>query len=255
MEVAGERDDAGGTSAKCPRLPDGYRFSDDALPLRLLDFAGKLRAIGIDSLFGLELRAAQFYEEEGNIRTDRTRPSLRRYFYRPAVEPLLYANRADLAPDRVTHASVDTFMSLLRGHPITRREVSSRSIPDAEGRFASYPAPDYARLYLERIAAEAKRATGPIERAFYVFAEAITSHPYTDGNGRLARALMFASLAHDLDLDFIDLPWGPVTSAHADRYMAGLEAMSFDGNWTEYMTMMADLVTEGIDIASRKLRI
>jgi hypothetical protein len=219
---------------RCPDAPsasgEGSPFVSEQL---LASFADHVAGGGIDRIFGLELRLAYHYEHVAPPAPQRRPQSLRKFFLRPAVEPILFSWKEDLDPESAGHATVDQYVSSVSGLLARVRDQDARSGKDERGNFAQFPDSDYAARYLKRIAAAVPTLAGPVRKAGYVFAESILSHPYLDGNARLGRGLALLTLSKYLG-GFTPLPLGPVLMAHNDRYIEALQSLAASGNWEEF---------------------
>jgi hypothetical protein len=65
----------------------------------------------------------------------------------------------------------------------------------------------------------------------YCFARTIIAHPYPDGNGRLARALVHAALARTREYRAPCLPLAPAFYMNGTKVAAALRALSDSGDW------------------------
>lgn len=68
----------------------------------------------------------------------------------------------------------------------------------------------------------------------------VYTHPYMDGNGRMARFLMNAMLASG------GYPWTVIPLEERDNYMEALESASVEQDITKFAQFLAWLVTEGL---------
>lgn len=240
---------------KCPPPPaeDLFAGTEDT-KASIAEFRATLDQAGMDASFGLELRAAYHYEHVMPPAPQRRPASHRKFFLRPAVEPILYSYREELDPERAGHVLVNQFVSSLIGALSGVRVQDARSGKDEAGNFASFPDCDYASLYLERIAAALPMIADPVAKAAFVFGETVLSHAYPDGNARLARCLALLTLARHLGHDSLPLPLGPVLMAHNDRYIDALQALSRDGDWQAFGTDFAFFLGEAARLAFRLVR-
>jgi hypothetical protein len=167
------------------------------------DLRGAVKSIDIASLrnlgtryhapsstFGLELRVTYALEAAGHG-GDR----LRRPYYRPAQEPFVWSWWSELQQVPLDPEAMLGLASLLNGKAVAYREkeMFSAGAPGAPG--LRYETPERARLWLTDIAAVDAAAGDPVKQALYRFARIIIAHPFTDANGRFARAARQAGLA------------------------------------------------------------
>lgn len=125
---------------------------------------------------------------------DAIRPSKHsRVFYRPAVEPILLAHWEGLASLTLNEDQAQSLCSILVGAKQQRRTKRMYGV-DYNGdrlQFAALPS----RHWLQEVRRLASMDVDWIDKIAAVFPFVINEHPFTDGNGRLARALVYAVMA------------------------------------------------------------
>ena len=77
----------------------------------------------------------------------------------------------------------------------------------------------------------------------YAFARTIIAHPFPDGNGRLARALVHASLARTTNYPAPFLPLAPAFYLNAAKVAAALRRLSDTGDWRAFASVFDDVLT------------
>lgn len=156
--------------------------------------------------FGLEAKAAWLLQERLGANVPR------KPFYRIAPEPILWSFWSELADLRLTAARALELASLLTGQRQSYRTKPIFGLDEHHRRFyfARRSAPNALEGYLEMA-----RDTQPLEVALEaLFRNIVFAHPFTDGNGRVARALIVGLLArHGL----ITLPCLPLNSVFETR--------------------------------------
>jgi Fic family protein len=78
----------------------------------------------------------------------------------------------------------------------------------------------------------------------YAFARTIIAHPFPDGNGRLARALVHAALARTYDLNAPVLPLAPAFYMHAGKVALALRHLSDSGDWNRFAAVFRIVLEE-----------
>lgn len=239
--------------ACCPEPKLGAEAPEHRqLLARIAAYAERAARSGPETSFGLELRAAFVLDRDAKRETSaQSPPPYAEFFLRPAIEPILHSYFEHLRPGAIGPDAADNFLSCLHGAPITRRTGPCRIRPNAHGNFVEFPQADIARDYHRRLNRNLPTIEGALQRAAYAYAEVLLSHPYGDGNGRLARALILTCLAQD-DRDRIPfLPPGPVFYAHAPAIAGALESLAVSANWSHFLAVFQDFLEEGLRLANR----
>ncbi len=138
------------------------------------------------------------------------------------VDDIIELHRA-LMPENEHHHGLRTVQNWIGGsdwHPI-----------DAE--FVPPPAELVSDLMSDLVDDMNGAAHSPLVQAALVHAQFETIHPFTDGNGRVGRALIHTVLARRGLMTTAILPISLVLSTWRDRYVAGLVAYRYDGDPAE----------------------
>lgn len=167
---------------------------------------------------------------------------LARFNSRPASEPVLWRNWTDLIDAPLDFNLADTVVRDLTGAPATRRRSRGFSAKDQSGRRSLYPEPETAMAWPERMRAIGEAAASPFVAACAAYAEIAISHPYADGNGRLARAVFQAKLGKHGVLSGPHLPLGPLIYANHRMVIEGLVRVGTIGDFEFFFATMAGLV-------------
>lgn len=166
--------------------------------------------------FGLEAKAAWLLQE----RLDAAVP--RKPFYRIAPEPILWSFWPELSDLRLTSNRALELASLLTGHRQAYRTKSVFGTDEHGRRF--YFAPHFAQTELE-VYLQAARHEQSLEGALEtLFRSIIFAHPFLDGNGRFARALLTGLLSHHGLITYPCLPLNSVFEARRPGIAAALRA-------------------------------
>ncbi|MHB9287734.1 Fic family protein [Halobacteriales archaeon Cl-PHB] len=105
--------------------------------------------------------------------------------------------------------------------------------------------PDYVDILLDQLLSYVRRGEYPpvidVALTHYTF-EAI--HPFRDGNGRIGRLLMMLQLYDDGLLPGPYLYLSAYFRRHGQEYREGLLAVSQEGAWEEWVTLVCDAIAE-----------
>jgi hypothetical protein len=220
----------------CPAITDG----DLENPPTSIE-AGAFRGVAARyaapaSTFGLELKIAYMLEAKG--REAATTERLRRPFYRLAQEPIIWSWWSALQQAPLAEDAMLGLASILNGEPVSyrRKEMFSTGAPGAAG--LRYEAPDRAQTWRDDIAASDRNSGDPIKKALYRFARIVAAHPFTDANGRFARAALQAGLARGGLITTPCLALAPAFYLHAGDIRAGLSELSEGCDWSLYFERM-----------------
>lgn len=173
----------------------------------------------------------------------------RELMLRPAVEPLLLARWNKLKSFEMTEAEMASFCSLLCGSKQQARTRDSYGLWDG-GDVRFEPAEQAASWWTDIRAVANDPQLSSLLPA-YAFARTIIAHPFPDGNGRLARALVHASLARIYDLNAPVLPLAPAFYMHGGKVAAALRQLSDSGDWEQFATVFRVVLDEASRLAKR----
>jgi len=231
----------------CPTTPDAI---DKGVAVALA------RARWIDrnplDVIGLELRVAFVLIANGSSEdadNDFWRRKCRELCLRPAVEPLLLAHWNKLKAFEMSDAQMASFCSMLGGSKQQARTKDSYGLWDG-GNVRFEPA-EQAQNWWSDIQTVAKRAElAPLLPA-YAFARTIIAHPYPDGNGRLARALVHAALAREANLPAPVLALAPAFYLNGAKIAAALRELSKSGDWDEFNSLFRAVLEDAARLTRR----
>lgn len=83
----------------------------------------------------------------------------------------------------------------------------------------------------------------------YCFARTIIAHPYPDGNGRLARALVHAALARITDYPAPFLPLAPAFYTNGAKVAAALLQLSNGGDWNAFNAQFVHVLNDAAKLS------
>ncbi|MCA3699017.1 MAG: Fic family protein [Brevundimonas sp.] len=177
-------------------------------------------------------------------------PVLKAYF-RPAPEPVLASFWPLFVNGHLSDVLLDGLASALLGAPARRRKGDCWSKPGPAGDAVQYPKPETIPEWSQRLRATATLQVHPLMVASVVFADTLLTHPFEDGNGRLARALFQGVLANIADLKAPVLPLAPVFHADLLRTNLALRHLSRTGDWSAFADAMTDAVHATLRLLER----
>jgi hypothetical protein len=175
-----------------------------------------------------------------------------RFLTRPAVEPVLTRRWADLVGPLDLHLASE-IVGDLTGAPARPRGRFAASAPDRNGVRTVYAGLAHAEGWIDRIAAAEGVTHDPFARACHAYAEVALSHPFADGNGRLARVLLQRSLARSGMLGGPLLPLGPLIYRHHRPVIQALVTLGTTGRWGPFMDLMDALCGAALTFTERAL--
>lgn len=163
-----------------------------------------------------------------------------RFAERPASEPTLLRLWPAMKGN-TRYEDIDELLTGLLGQPAVRRQHRSRTRLARDGTRSIFPPEAEARGWLSRIDAAESGATNALAQACFAYAQTVLSHPYTDGNGRLARAMYQRSLGRSGLLSGPLLPLGPLVYANHHVHDRALQHLGHTGDWDPFVTIMIGL--------------
>lgn len=199
----------------------------------LLDIDRRIYAPSPVRSFGLEARVAHFLTETASVR-----PELnpRQLLIRPAPEPIVFSYW-----ERFTQWSMDddAFISLascLCGRELGYRTAMGATLPNTEGVSTLYPEPSIAARWLERISPpQNMNILEGFSEALLAYVSMTTDHPFTDGNGRVGRAIFQGVLARTVGLSSPMLALGAFSYLHKYELKSGMVQIGTEGDWTNFI--------------------
>lgn len=219
-----------------------------------LNSVASAKRLTAPSVFGLQLRATYDLtlkdERDKLYRATKTenssQPSLRRFFLRPSPEPILLSFVSSFRAENESLSKASDLASSLYGAKLTVRNGSIGS-SGFFGAPTSYMHPDSISAAWE-VRANRSEDRGPYARAFQRFLDFTQIHPFHDGNGRCARAL----LAYDLAKIFGDhsiamLPLGPFTYLSSTQLLAGYGRIDSHGDDEAFFACMSKILMDCCD--------
>lgn len=171
---------------------------------------------------------------------------------RPAVEPVLSGAWEALIADTPRQAITDILGHLL-GHPAIERKGTSATVRARDGTRSVFPPAVEAAGWLDRIDAAEHCGLDPFALACFAYAQTVLSHPYQDGNGRLARAMFQRSLARSGRLHGPFLPLGPLVYANHRLHDRALQHLGTTGDWGPFVAVILGLTRKAAAFTAHTL--
>ena len=236
-------------SVACPLLPTGGGWGPAVDPLpKVVDWSVRLagpRAFGLEQrlVHGLRPTAGPIF-----LHAAAQAPVFKAYF-RPSPEPVLASFWPLFVRGPLSDVLIDGLASALLGAPAKRRTHDCWSKPGPAGDSVQYPRPESIPDWSRRLRTTTSLRVHPLMVASVVFADTLLTHPFEDGNGRLARALFQGVLAQVAGLRAPVLPLAAVFHADLLGTNRALRRLSETGDWSAF----ADAMTEAVNATLRLL--
>lgn len=173
---------------------------------------------------------------------------LRRFATRPAAEPILEMFSARFQQWALDDMSMRNLTCYLVGQTVTPRSGMMRILPEKSGLVSRFPSADIAAGWLARLNDDYASIQNILSASCYAYASAVLNHPFSDGNGRLGRALFQASLWRRLTGDLPILPFGPATYVRRDVLRQALVGLGTDGDWEPFVDAMASILETALEL-------
>ena len=165
---------------------------------------------------------------------------------RPSMEGIAMAYWAPLTQREFDSAKALHIGSILAGKRLIIRDKDI--VGESRRRDVKFEDPVQAQTWLDDVIRASKDTALVRLLPAYCYARIILAHPYSDGNGRFARYMIHAALAH------IGVTSGPVVALapafyrRAETMAAALEELSERNDWTGYFDVFLGLLGEAADL-------
>lgn len=165
-----------------------------------------------------------------------------RFLGRAPAEPIIRSRWSQLISPSLNEDQCGELATALGGPGTVFRQGMVGSGRDLSGRRSVYPRPAVAHGWLTRIKQHESEAISPLARSFYAYAETAISHPLNDGNGRLARAMLYRALGAEGILSAPLLPLGPLIYANTSQVIEGVVRLGTQGDWAPLAGVLEGLI-------------
>ena len=210
--------------------------SDDLLASSPIDAAGLELRVAL-----MLLQSDRGFREADNEFWKRKCRSL---FLRPAIEPISSTYWEKYFPFNINESSALRMASAAAGRPLVYRKgpATGRSL-NGDVNFRPL---DAGGEWLAKIARAAKAPA--LRGAFpaYCFAQAIMTHPFSDGNGRFARLMVHAALAHCAGLAGPRMALAPAFYRRAEELASALTVLSEHGDWSVFNSVFFSTLDDAL---------
>lgn len=174
-----------------------------------------------------------------------------RFLFRPSFEPVVLGAWGAFMESNLDARVPQYLVDALTGAQSLPRTGGVQSARGRDGQVSVYPEPGIASGWQDRVTSAWTNKWSPFSRAAFVYAEIALSHPYADGNGRLARAFMQGSFAKALSYSAPHIPLGPAIYANSKSFIPALIELGSTGKPESYLVRMAEVVALGLDLLKR----
>lgn len=203
--------------------------------------------------FGNELKLSFLFDSSTLNHVDREQfiALVRRLFLRTSFEPIVMSYWDHLCRSDLTFSAILPMVRALAMSPsvsIHGRRMST--LPDGSGRKVVFAAPsDTPSLDQILVAIDVGFPTA-VERAIAAYYAFVICHPFTDGNGRAARALLLSRLAAAGLIASPCLPLGPLFYKNVAAIIEATTRLSENGDWSAAISATVPILEQSIDAAA-----
>lgn len=192
---------------------------------------------------GMEIRiAASILSDEISckeiMQDDHSIDKLRRLLIRPAVEPTTISYWRTLQPNNLVEGNLVDFLEKLTGECILTRTNQSFGI-NPNG-ITVFETPADTNRWLQKLINISKREDLRLEIPLIMYVQTIFSHPFSDSNGRLARALLQTSLGKFHRFTFPVIALAPAFYMRSESLGAACTDLSQTGDWASTYVALLD---------------
>ncbi len=159
-----------------------------------------------------------------------------------------------LLGEPISNHLADEIVAALTGESARPRSGQIASAPDGFGRRTVYAPPDVAAGWIDRVNVAEAYHPEPFILACHAYAEVALSHPFADGNGRVARAMFQRTFARAGLLDAPLIPLGPLIYLNHKVVIASLVRLGTTGEWPPFLDVMARLTLKALAFTEYHLK-
>jgi len=196
------------------------------------------------SCFGLEAKVAYLLQENSSKGDECV--TIRKVFYRLAQEPIIYSYWNHLRQSPLAVSDMLSLASMLNGAAVTCRLNEMTSFLGADDGHLLYETVDQCKSWSRDIADLDDLPGDPIKKALYRFARIIMAHPFTDANGRFARAALQGGLGRYGRIATPCLALAPTFYWKAAEIRNALIDLSDSGAWETYFSRMGEILDRAL---------
>ena len=199
--------------------------------------------------FGFELRVAHKLSEGNHYdQPATTLPRYRRFFLRPAVEPIIKSYEQVYESEGPSIILLQNLSSALTGNQQKIRDKRCFTKLRQDVRREYLDPREVRHALIGHKSGRLETCERPLQRAIYRFLDITTIHPFMDGNGRTCRALLRYDIKQFLQLHSTPLlPLGPYMYYYSSSLMESYEKISQEGNSVLFIETMLNILDKAID--------
>jgi hypothetical protein len=190
------------------------------------------------SSFGLEAKVAWNLAGAGGPEED----DIRKTFFRVPQEPVILSWWDALQRWPVHLPLMLEIASLLNGQRVHARQGEMVSYRGAGSAHLLYEGLEFSSSWLQDVAGVDTLPGDPVNKACYRFARIVAAHPFSDANGRFARAALQAGLARAGLVRAPCLALGPLFARRGAEVRGALRELSQSSDWESFFKRMADIL-------------
>jgi hypothetical protein len=157
------------------------------------------------------------------------------------VAAILNKNTSTLSLD-----TIETFGGMCVDLPIQKiRTTRLVTLPNSRGKSVEFALPEDVPVILGNVCKvwrDGIPGESDVYAALWIMVGVLNAHPFTDGNGRLARALANGYLIKRGLLKCGPLPLGALCYAAAANYVVAIRRVVLDGNWEQLARVMLGML-------------
>lgn len=236
-------------SVACPQPPHNCGWGPGTNVMDRLNALSADYAPRPNSTTGLEIRLVQAMERRTTpLLLTSSRRGFTKPYFRPCIEPILQSLWRNFQSWSINDVVLDELASSLRSERAERRNQVVWSSTNGNGLALRFPDASDISGWADRLRGAAGLEVHPILAAAYGFAEIVLSHPYGDGNGRLARAVFQGVLARTAGMSAPLAPLGPVLHRNKQGTAEAVVTLSQTGDWASFANEIVRAIDATLDL-------
>lgn len=208
--------------------------------------------------FGQEIRSSYVLEQiskRKDVYLNRfprgRRPSIRRFFLRPASEPIACSYAGEFRCSQHSLELVGDLASVLFGR---KREVRSNKLTTRprNGIVTEFPEPSKIKhLWEQRNCRDLLDYKSSLAWALNRYLDFLQIHLFKDGNGRTARSLLIFDMAYALRIELPYIPLGPFTYMYSPLVIRSYVEMMTTNDNKDFYWVMLNIINDSLEFSYR----
>jgi hypothetical protein len=196
--------------------------------------------------FGLDQRC-QYLLEESSANDISRKP-----FYRLSQEPLILGAWERIKQFDFTDESAQKFASLLCGKSIKLRDYPMWARGPI-GNFVYFDCANEARKWIGDVKKIQSLGLPPIIESIVIYCRIVVSHPFQDGNGRFARAMLYGPLAKSNILHSPCLGLAASMNLKREDIAIATISLTYSKNWNKYISTIMDILKNSVNLVIKDI--